>query len=200
MAAKMILVICAQAVFIQTALSQVCSSRAAIEGPSVAHSAPFGMGLGLSPLAGPGLLNNGLAARGLPCDGHHSPALEFASTSGGGLAVTSTSAIAPTGITIVSENKFEGPLSIAGELPFMGTTGMEGAMPSTGAGNINHSCGNGVTAMTSDAAIGIGPGAAIPPIAATFPASGIVPVATSYGAAPLAGRFGLSGCSGNVIY
>ncbi|PZC72305.1 hypothetical protein B5X24_HaOG211316 [Helicoverpa armigera] len=195
MAAKTLLVLCAQAVLFQCAFSQ-CLNRGI-------DASAYGLGssYGLTGLAGPGLANGlagaNFAGRGLASDGFYSPAMEFTATSGGSLPVTSTSAIAPTGISIVSENVFEGPLSVAGELPFVGTTGMEGAMSSAGAGAINHACGNGVTAMSSDSAA-FGPGAAIPPIAATFPVSGVAPV-SSYGV-PQAGRFGLNGCAGNVLY
>lgn len=78
--------------------------------------------------------------------------MEFSPTSGGALAVSSGSALAPTGISVMSENGFEGLLSAAGELPFVGTTGVEGVLPTAGAGAINHNCGNGMNAMVSGSA------------------------------------------------
>lgn len=75
--------------------------------------------------------------------------MDFTPTSGGGLPVTSSSVVPPTGIAIKSDNAYEGILAVAGELPFVGTTAVDGVLPTLGAGAINHGCGNGINAMVS---------------------------------------------------
>lgn len=106
-------------------------------------------------LAAPTWAYDGLAypgagyGRGLAYDGFYSPAMEFTATSGGALPVTSSSAMAPVGISIMSENMFEGALNVAGELPFVGTTAFDGVLATAGSGAINHACGNGLNAMVS---------------------------------------------------
>lgn len=73
--------------------------------------------------------------------------MELPATSGGGFSVTSFSSTAPTGISIVSDNVYEGALNVVGELPFVGTSGLEGVVNTAGSGAINHACGNGHNAM-----------------------------------------------------
>lgn len=89
-------------------------------------------------------------AYGLGC-GYAGPAIDFSPTSGGALPVSSASAIAPVGLAVASDNVYEGILAAAGELPFVGTVGVEGVLPTAGIGAVNHACGNGVNAMVSDA-------------------------------------------------
>uniref|UniRef100_A0A2H1WSV7 SFRICE_037096 n=1 Tax=Spodoptera frugiperda TaxID=7108 RepID=A0A2H1WSV7_SPOFR len=91
------------------------------------------------------------------------------------------SSIAPSGLSLASENVFEGALSVAGELPFVSAVALEGALPSAGAGAVSYSCGNGVTAIES-----IAPSAA----AAIAPAVAAAAPAAAYGAAA---RYGLGG-------
>ncbi|XP_063897964.1 chorion class B protein Ld34 [Helicoverpa armigera] len=164
MSVKAILILCAQALLLkfQSAVGQ-CTSRAAVADAS-ALAAPCGLAApawaydGLAypgaGLAGTGLayngLNAGLAGRGLAYDAIYAPAMDFSPTSGGALPVSSASAIAPVGISVVSDNVYEGVLSAAGELPFVGTVAMEGVVPSAGAGAVNHACGNGRNAMISE--------------------------------------------------
>ncbi|KAH9645969.1 hypothetical protein HF086_014174 [Spodoptera exigua] len=145
MAAKVIVLLCAQALLIQSAFTQ-CISRAAIDASGIPYNPGFGFD-GFSSCNGLGY--SGWAGRGMINDGFYSPAMEFTATSGGALPVTSSSSAAPVGISIVSDNVFEGALSVAGQLPFVGTTGMEGVLPTSGAGAINHACGNGVNAMSA---------------------------------------------------
>ncbi|XP_050558515.1 chorion class B protein Ld34-like isoform X1 [Spodoptera frugiperda] len=185
MSVKAILVLCAQALLVKSALSQ-CTSRAAVAEISPL-AAPYGLaapvlatpcGLAASELVAPwaglgaaGLATPyGLAGRGLGYDAliFGAPAMEFSPTSGGGLPVTSGSAIAPVGISVASDNVYEGALEVIGELPFVGTVAMEGVVPSAGAGAINHACGNGRTAMASGSAA-YAPGAAYAPAAALAP-------------------------------
>ncbi|XP_032525107.2 chorion class B protein PC10-like [Danaus plexippus] len=87
-----------------------------------------------------------------------SPAFLSASN-GGGLAVTSASPIAATGVTMTSENAYEGPLSVAGTIPFLGAVALEGALPTDGAGAVSYACGNGNVAMINEdyAGYGVGP-------------------------------------------
>ncbi|XP_022836848.1 chorion class B protein Ld34-like [Spodoptera litura] len=184
MSVKAILILCAQALLVKSALSQ-CTSRAAVA--EIPLAVPYGLaapvlgtpcglaaselvlpwaGLGSAGLASP----YGLAGRGLAYDGIiGAPAMEFSPTSGGGMPVTSGSAIAPVGISVVSDNVYEGVMEVIGELPFVGTVAMEGVVPSAGAGAINHACGNGRTAMTSGSAA-YAPAAALAPLAAYGPA------------------------------
>ncbi|XP_035455292.2 chorion class B protein Ld34-like isoform X5 [Spodoptera frugiperda] len=205
MSVKAILVLCAQALLVKSALSQ-CTSRAAVAEISPL-AAPYGLaapvlatpcGLAASELVAPwaglgaaGLATPyGLAGRGLGYDAViGAPAMEFSPTSGGGLPVTSGSAIAPVGISVASDNVYEGALEVIGELPFVGTVAMEGVVPSAGAGAINHACGNGRTAMASGSAAyapgaAYAPAAALAPLGAYGPAGAFAPAAL---AAPVLG-------------
>ncbi|KPJ10921.1 Chorion class B protein Ld34 [Papilio machaon] len=61
---------------------------------------------------------------------------------------------------------------LIGELPFLGTVGLEGALPTAGAGAVSYGCGNGAVGMVSEdiaapawgypaaAGLGYGPGLA----------------------------------------
>ncbi|XP_047038524.1 chorion class B protein Ld34-like [Helicoverpa zea] len=148
MAAKAILVLCAQALLVQTAFSQ-CAGRFGIDGPGFS---PFGyagsMARGFSGLSYDGLAYPGAGSR-FGYDGLYAPAMDFTATSGGALPVTSSSSFAPIGISVMSENMYDGTLNVIGELPFVGTTGVEGTLATAGAGAINHGCGNGLNAMSA---------------------------------------------------
>ncbi|CAG9573485.1 unnamed protein product [Danaus chrysippus] len=74
----------------------------------------------------------------------------LAASYGGGLAVTSASPISPTGVSMTSENAYEGPLSVAGTMPFLGAVALEGSLPTGGAGAVSYSCGNGNVAMINE--------------------------------------------------
>ncbi|XP_050359101.1 chorion class B protein PC10-like [Nymphalis io] len=74
----------------------------------------------------------------------------FVPSNGGGFTITSASPIAPTGVTVTSENAYEGPLAVSGVLPFLGAVALEGALPTLGAGTINYGCGNGNVGMLNE--------------------------------------------------
>lgn len=102
---------------------------------ALAHGAPA---LGLkAPFVGPAL-PHGYAPNA------------FAPSSGGGFLIQSVSPIAPTGVTVISENAIEGALAVNGNLPFLGAIALEGALPSAGAGGINYGCGNGAIGIVSE--------------------------------------------------
>nr|XP_049697508.1 chorion class B protein Ld34 [Helicoverpa armigera]XP_049697533.1 chorion class B protein Ld34-like [Helicoverpa armigera] len=195
MAAKLILVLCAQALFVQTAFSQ-CLGRGANAAPVLA--APSWAGCGGNNYAGNGLIGNGLIGNGYAGNGiigNGLAGLQIAPTSGGSLPVSSLSSIAPTGLAINSNNVYEGALSVAGELPFISAVALEGVLPSGGAGAVSYSCGNGVTAIESIAPAGAYGGAG------AYGAASASGLAAGYGlgsgAIGLAGRglgYGARGC------
>ncbi|XP_050558508.1 chorion class B protein Ld34-like isoform X9 [Spodoptera frugiperda] len=205
MSVKAILVLCAQALLVKSALSQACGYAAPVLATPYGLAAPVlatPCGLAASELVAPwaglgaaGLATPyGLAGRGLAYDAliGGAPAMEFSPTSGGGLPVTSGSAIAPVGISVASDNVYEGALEVIGELPFVGTVAMEGVVPSAGAGAINHACGNGRTAMASGSAA-YAPGAAYAPAAALAPLGAYGPAGAFAPAALAAPGLGLRG-------
>ncbi|XP_041988709.1 chorion class B protein PC10-like [Aricia agestis] len=83
-----------------------------------------------------------LAPIAMPCLNGFGPAALAAST-GTALFTTSYSPIAPVGIFIHSENYFDGTVSVAGQVPFLGSIALEGALPSAGTGSILYGCGDG---------------------------------------------------------
>ena len=106
-------------------------------------------------LSGNILADNALAGNaayglgyGAPFSGYTANAV--APTSGGGFVVQSLSPIAPTGITVLSENAIEGSVAVNGNLPFLGAIALEGALPTAGAGGINYGCGNGAVGIVSE--------------------------------------------------
>ncbi|XP_038217577.1 chorion class CB protein M5H4-like [Zerene cesonia] len=81
---------------------------------------------------------------------------------GGGLMVTSSSPIAPSGVTVQSENLLvEGPLAVTGQLPFLGVVSVEGPLSATGEGAVSYGCGNGNVGIVGENSNGI-PAAGIP--------------------------------------
>lgn len=74
----------------------------------------------------------------------------LAASNGGGLSITSASPISPTGVSMTSENAYEGALAVTGAVPFLGAVTLEGALPTAGAGATNYGCGNGNVAMVSE--------------------------------------------------
>ncbi|XP_075988496.1 chorion class B protein Ld34-like [Anticarsia gemmatalis] len=200
MSAAAILVLCAQALIAQVAFSQCVypganqlravgagySSCGALGGNGLAYGAGLGIGSGCGIGAGLGYAGAGINAA----------SIEVTPTSGGALPVSSASAIAPTGLSVESENAYEGSLLVVGELPFLSAVALEGALPSAGAGIVNYGCGNGVTAITSNAlnsagAIGVEP-AGIGYGAAGYGAAGYG--AAGYGAA----GYGAAGCGSGI--
>ncbi|XP_045457497.1 chorion class B protein Ld32-like [Melitaea cinxia] len=77
-------------------------------------------------------------------------AAAVSASNGGGLGVSSASTIPPAGVSVLSENAIEGPLAVAGALPFLGTVALEGALPTAGAGAVNYGCGNGAVAILAE--------------------------------------------------
>ncbi|CAG4957720.1 unnamed protein product [Parnassius apollo] len=70
--------------------------------------------------------------------------------SGGGFPVASASPIPPVGVSVLSENEIGGILTAVGELPFLGTVGLEGVLPTAGAGAVSYGCGNGAVGIVSE--------------------------------------------------
>lgn len=70
-----------------------------------------------------------------------------AASNGGALPVTSASSVPPSGVNLVSDNIYEGVLSLTGTMPFLGTVALEGTLPTAGAGSISYGCGNGDAAI-----------------------------------------------------
>ncbi|CAH2057284.1 unnamed protein product, partial [Iphiclides podalirius] len=91
-----------------------------------------------------------------------------AASDGGGFAVKSASPVPPSGVSVLSENEYSGALSVVGQVPFLGTAYLEGAVPSAGAGAVTYGCGYGDVRIVSEegAAPGVGlarlPGAVAP--------------------------------------
>ena len=162
-----------------------------------AAGAPFAGPWAAAPMVGSPYANAEWAASG------YSPA-SLAASNGGGLAVSSASPIAPTGVAMTSENAYEGPLAVSGALPFLGAIALEGALPTAGAGAVTYGCGNGNVAMLSEdlapagynafaGAYGYGPAAA----AADFGYGYGAPLAYEAGLAGPA--YGFRGCGCGAI-
>ncbi|KAH9645973.1 hypothetical protein HF086_014178 [Spodoptera exigua] len=105
MSVKAILVLCAQALLVKSALSQACGYASPIRtrpcGLAAAELIVPWASFGATGLAGP----YGLAGRGLGYDAIiGAPTMEISPTSGGGMPVISRSAVAPVGISVASDN------------------------------------------------------------------------------------------------
>ncbi|CAH0717861.1 unnamed protein product, partial [Brenthis ino] len=148
MAVKSILLFCAQALMIQSIAGYCTGSRFEYATPCAGSCAAAG------PLAGPyGVGPYGLGA------GPYGPAAAAASN-GGALPTSSASFTPASGVSLVSENVYEGCLSAYGALPFLGTVALEGALPTAGAGAVAFGAGNGQVAMLREdigATCGAGP-------------------------------------------
>ncbi|KAG6447195.1 chorion class CB protein PC404-like [Manduca sexta] len=194
MAAKTILVLCAQAVLLQSVVSQ-CIGREAVFGMGL--PGPYGAGWGYDGLAPFDALGYGAAWGGLgpmgPGLAGIAPATGLAASYGGGLAITSVSPIAPTGLSVTSENAIEGTLAVIGQLPFLGAVATDGAFPSVGAGAVSYGCGDGAIGIVAEAPIA-GP--------AVGPALGYGPGLGPFGYGPAAynGLAPLGGCGCGAIY
>ncbi|CAK1548920.1 unnamed protein product [Leptosia nina] len=88
----------------------------------------------------------------IPLGYGNAPAASYCSS----LPVASSSPIPPNGVTIISENAIEGPLAVSGQLPFLGTVALEGALPTAGSGAVSFGCGNGNVAILSEEQAGYG--------------------------------------------
>ncbi|KAJ8707222.1 hypothetical protein PYW08_011356 [Mythimna loreyi] len=184
MAAKAFFVFCTSALLVQTISGQAIGACNSIAGATLAaeelalagNALAYGSNLA-APWGNAGCNSYGLAPNFI------------APSSGGGFLVQSVSPIAPTGITVFSENAIEGALAVNGELPFLSVVTVEGALPSAGAGGINYGCGSGAVGITSE---GVG-AAATGPYGAVGPVAGIAPGRTVSLAAPGVGFTGLAG-------
>lgn len=105
--------------------------------------------LSAAPWATAGPLSGSCLAGGPFGTGLYGPGAPFASE-GGALPVSSASSFPASGVSIVSENAFEGLLDVAGALPFLGTVSLEGALPTAGYGAVAYGCGNGEVAMLTE--------------------------------------------------
>ncbi|XP_014363872.2 chorion class B protein PC10 [Papilio machaon] len=153
MSAKTVLLFCLQA-FLAHSISAYCGAGLGYEAPLMG-AAPYGAASWAGYGAGCGC---GLAA--------------VPTSSGGGFPTSSASPIPPVGLSVLSENEIGGILAVGGELPFLGTVGLEGALPTAGAGAVSYGCGNGAVGMVSEdiaapawgypaaAGLGYGPGLA----------------------------------------
>ncbi|XP_034838385.1 chorion class B protein M2410-like [Maniola hyperantus] len=131
---KAVLFVCAQALVMQS-ISGQC----------------IGAGWAGAPWGGIGAPWGGIGA---PC-GCGAEWVATPAFSGGGLPVASASAIPPNGVSVLSENAYAGELAVRGALPFLGTVGLEGVVPTAGAGAVAYGCGNGEVAMLTEGAAGI---------------------------------------------
>ncbi|PZC72311.1 hypothetical protein B5X24_HaOG211322 [Helicoverpa armigera] len=162
MSSKIIIVLCAQALFVQLAFSH-CGGRSNLDAglPAYDRSASINPGLGNSGCAssvvqapscsGNAYNGNSYGNAGLGLSGL---GIKVIPTSGGSLPVSSYSTISPNGLSVISENTIEGNVYVNGELPFVSAVALEGVLASGGAGAVSYSCGNGVTAIESIAPAG----------------------------------------------
>lgn len=98
-------------------------------------------------------------------------------STGGGLPCASASPIPPAGLSVLSENMYEGALTVGGNLPFLGTVGLEGVLPTAGAGAVSYGCGAGCGIAVEEGPIATG----------IAPSVGFGPGFAGYGAPGLAG-------------
>ncbi|XP_059062460.1 chorion class B protein Ld34-like [Achroia grisella] len=170
MAVKTI-VLCAQVLLIQSALGQVINgnnwyrsggvssaSAAAESSVAVTNNAGLGLiapGVGLANTglisSGLGLANTGVISTGLAnsavigntlLPAPNAGFLDIASFSTSGtLPINSFSPIAPAGISVLSQNTIEGPLTVIGQLPFLSAVALDGTFATEGAGAAGCGCG-----------------------------------------------------------
>lgn len=128
----------------------------------------------IEPACGPAALGyDGLVGCGAP--------FIPASSVGGSFVVTSSSPIAPTGISVISENVYEGSLCAGGNLPLLGSVGVEGEFLTAGAGAVTYGCGDDVAVVAEESPIVTGIVApVVAPQYARAPAY-FAPVSSSYG-------------------
>ncbi|KAG6447205.1 chorion class B protein PC10 [Manduca sexta] len=171
-------VICFSALVIQT-ISAQCFGNA-FNGfgpgmPELAYPGPYGpnMGCGLNT----GLVGLGNAFGPGPCAG---PVIATEPYVPAALAN-----MPPPGMSICSDNLLiEGPVVIAGRMPFVGSVGVEGIFPTAGAGAVSYGCGDGAVGIVAE-----GPRA---PVAEFAYGPGLAE-GVMYGAGPL-------GCGSRMLY
>ncbi|CAF4922636.1 unnamed protein product [Pieris macdunnoughi] len=126
MLAKSVLVFCAQALLIQCITAYVYEP--CMELPYEAYAYPAS---GYSPAS-------------------------LAASNCGSFFVSSSSPIAPSGVTMISENAIEGPLAVGGQIPFLAAVAVEGSLPTAGAGGVAYGGGNGNVAILAEDIAGYG--------------------------------------------
>ncbi|CAG4957835.1 unnamed protein product [Parnassius apollo] len=88
---------------------------------------------------------------------------EIMASNGRGFQVTSSSPVAPHGLSVFSENLVaEGPLVVTGELPFLSSVSVEGQLQATGQGAVSYGCGNGNVGITNEGTGPSGPVGSMP--------------------------------------
>ncbi|XP_037871842.1 chorion class CB protein M5H4-like [Bombyx mori] len=181
--AAILVLFCASAVMFQVCNAQCYGRDPLIGGLAGPYGSAWGPYDGIGPYDGLGYgsqLGGGFI--GL------SPG-NLAASCGGGLAVSSSSPITPTGLTLTSDNTIEGTVAVMGQLPFLGAVATDGAFATAGTGVVIYGCGDGAIGIVSEA-----------PIAAPLPPN----VGPGYGPGPIGygpARGGYKGCGCNsVIY
>ncbi|XP_013200150.2 chorion class B protein M2410-like [Amyelois transitella] len=166
MAFKALLFVCAQALLAQCVFGQLgyttllSSPMPTVTGNSVVENNVV-VNSGANNINNLGLASSGLASSGLALGAVNSGAvlntvanpnyINVASISGGGvLPVTSYSPIAPSGLTVLSDNVIEGALLVSGELPFLSAVAFEGGLATAGSGAASCGCGDGSIGIVSE--------------------------------------------------
>ncbi|XP_072937414.1 chorion class CB protein M5H4-like [Epargyreus clarus] len=149
MFAKVVLV-CASAFFVQSISGQCIGG-------------PYNPGYIGNGLAAPGLVAEAALANGLGYGAPFAPGVgcgpfpAIPAASGGGFHVTSSSPIAPSGVSVQTDSMaIEGPLAVSGQLPFLGVVALEGPLPIAGQGVVSYGCGNGNIGIVNE--VGPAPG------------------------------------------
>lgn len=161
--------------------------------------------IGRGPVLGQGIIGPGIAGAYGPYDGlGPSCGCGLAST-GGGFIVSSVSPIAPTGLTVLSENAIEGPLVVGGNLPFLGTVALEGILPTAGTGAVSYGCGDGAIGIVSEGPLAtgiVGPGSYAPGLPAGSAYGPGLGAAGVYGPGLIGAPYGYGGigCGCGAIY
>ncbi|CAG4957775.1 unnamed protein product [Parnassius apollo] len=144
MSVKTFFLFCAQALMVQTITAYCLGNGLAYEG-SLIDGAPCG-----APCGGLGWASYGAGGYGASGYGAGCGLAAIPTASGGGFPVASASPIPPVGVSVLSENEIGGILTAVGELPFLGTVGLEGVLPTAGAGAVSYGCGNGAVGIISE--------------------------------------------------
>ncbi|KPI96492.1 Chorion class B protein Ld34 [Papilio xuthus] len=140
MTSKAVYLFCAQ-VFLVQSISGYCINGAwpnGVAGDLAWAGQGYEVPLMAAPCAGPGPFLGAYDLAAIP------------SSYGGGFVISSASPVQPYGVSLMSENAIDGILVVGGELPFLGTVGLEGALPTAGTGTISYGCGNGNVGMISE--------------------------------------------------
>ena len=124
-----------------------------------------------------------------------SNAAALAASNGGGLPTSSSSPLAPNGLSVISENAIQGSLAVSGAVPFLGTVALEGILPTAGSGGVSYGCGNGEVGILSEDISGAGAGIGEGALGYAAGALGFGAEALGYGAGILGYGAGALGCS-----